>query len=391
MDVLTNEEERDSPLPHRTRVLYVDHAPIIGGAELSLLELVETLDSQYEPAVVCTDTCPDFVRMLSATRAEVFVSRMPRIRGVLWLAALMQCVTGLRRLIRQFEPDIVHSNTVRTHIVSAIAARLCRVRVVWTVRDFTFPIWLYRLLVGLVDRVICVSCAIERVYGTGRVSKKASVVLNGILVPPLDISAERARIRSEYGIPENAPLVVSVGHLVPLKGQRYLLQAALAVNGRIPDARFILVGEEQSQSYADELKELASETALNGSVIFAGFRHDALSYMCASDLVAHTSVEAESFGRVLVEAMALGKPLIASPYGGPAEVIEDGVSGLLVTPTAVDELADAIVNVLTDADLADKLSRGGRARFEECFDQKRETEAVQGVYNDILGPSRQHA
>jgi len=384
MDVLTNEEERDSPLPHRTRVLYVDHAPIIGGAELSLLELVETLDSQYEPAVVCTDTCPDFVRMLSATRAEVFVSRMPRIRGVLWLAALMQCVTGLRRLIRQFEPDIVHSNTVRTHIVSAIAARLCRVRVVWTVRDFTFPIWLYRLLVGLVDRVICVSCAIERVYGTGRVSKKASVVLNGISMPLLDISAERARIRSEYGIPENAPLVASVGQLLSWKGQEHFLKAASLVKKRIPDARFMLVGDGASESYKQKLRELASQPELRDSVIFTGFRPDALSCMCASDVVAHTSVEPEPFGRVLVEAMALGKPLIASPYGGPAEIVEDGVSGLLVTPTAVDELADAIVNVLTDADLADNLSRNGQARFEECFDQSRETEAVQGVYSVLV-------
>ena len=377
-------EEHTLPSPRPIRILHVDHTPLIGGAELSLLELVKTLDSRCKSAVVCTDACPEFVRMLKEAGMDTFIARMPRIRGVGAVTALARGVAELRRAIRRFKPDIVHSNTVRTHIISAIVARLCRVRVVWTIRDFTFPIWLYRLLVGLVDRVICVSRAIERIYGTGRVSKKASVVLNGILVPSLDISAERARIRSEYGIPEKAPLVVSVGHLVPLKGQRYLLQAALAVNGRIPDARFILVGEEQSQSYADELKELASEPALNGSVIFAGFRHDALSYMCASDLVAHTSVEAESFGRVLVEAMALGRPLIASPYGGPTEVIEDGISGLLVTPTAVDELADAIVNVLTDADLADKLSRGGQARFEECFDQKRETEAIQHIYNEAL-------
>lgn len=310
--------------------------------------------------------------------------RMPRLRGAGSVPAVPTGLSAMRKLIRRCRPDIVHSNTVRAHLISVVAARSCRVPVVWTIRDFTFPIGLYRLLVRWVDRVIFVSGAIEQVYGTRETAGKCSVVLNGILIPKIDVEAERKKVRTQLNIPEKAPLVLSVGQLVPQKGQDRFLMAASRVAKQIPSAYFLIVGDGSDDDYRARLAELAAQEELGNRVIFTGYRSDVISITCAADVSVHSAVEPEAFGRVLVEAMALGVPLIASPYGGPAEIIQEGVCGLLVDPQGTDRLADAIVAVLSDEALATKLSVGGRAKFEQCFEQTRETEAIQGIYDGLL-------
>jgi glycosyltransferase involved in cell wall biosynthesis len=294
----------------------------------------------------------------------------------------------LCRAIRQFKPDIVHSNTVRAHLISLIAARLCRVKVVWTIRDATFPVRLHRLLADRVDRVICVSRAMAETYPLARHPERLKIVLNGIIRPSVDSGVERARIRSEFGIPEDSPVITTVGILTASKGQEHFLEAARLIKRRIPQTHFMVVGGEPDEAYAAKLKEMAACPELEGSVSFTGFRRDALSFLCASDVVVQPSVEPEGFGRVHVEALSVGTPLVSSPYGGPSEIIEDGVSGLLVPPLPVEPMADAVVKVLMNSDLARRLAEGGRKRFDECFDQDRETQAVQDVYVDLLKAAR---
>lgn len=368
----------------KTRILYVDHAPVIGGAELSLLELVETLGPEYEVGVVCTNACPDFIAMLEKAGAQVFQAALPRMRGLSSALSVWKCVREMCACIRSFKPDIVHSNTVRAHVASAIAARICGVKVVWHIRDFTFPIRLYRMLLDLVDHVIFVSDAIGEVYGADCVEAKKSVVLNGIVPPDMDTGAARNDIRAEFGISPDAPVASCVGLLHPWKGQDCFLRAAALVKKRIPEARFLIVGDGPCDTYKTGLAELASDAGPDGTVIFAGFRHDALSFMCASDVVAHTSLDPEPFGRVLIEAMSVGTPIIASPYGGPAEIIEHGMSGLLVSPSDTEALADAICRVMSDVELARSLVNGGRERFDSAFHQDIETAAILDVYGGIL-------
>ena len=369
-----------------TRILYVDHAPIIGGAEMSLLELLETLSPRYVPAVACPGVCPEFLEAMEPTRAKVFLTDMPRLRGPGAAIALACGVRNLRRAIRVFQPHIVHSNTVRAHIIGAIAARLCGVRTVWTIRDYTFPPRYYRLLAPLVDAVIFVSQHVRQSYVINSRPDRARVILNGVSPPTVDPPAERARIRSEHGIPDGVPLAVSVGQLIPWKGQDQFLRAAAVVKQRLPDARFMLVGDSRADTYKSALRNLADREPLRDSVTFTGFRRDPVSFMCASDLVVHTSVEPEAFGRTLVEAMAVGRPVIASPYGGPSEIIEHGVNGLLVPPERTDELAQAMTDLLSDPDTCARLSRAGLSAFSERFHQTRETRAIEEVY-DSLPPS----
>lgn len=380
-----NMEQTITSSPSKIKILHIDHAPVIGGAELSLLELLETLNAaRYTQGVVCSSACPAFLEMLRGTQAQVFIGRLPRMRGVGSVLAVANAVQELCNFIREFKPDILHSNTVRAHIASAVAGRLCGVKVLWTIRDFTFPIWVYRPLVHIVDYVICVSNSISKVYGVGPAEAKSKVIPNGILPPRANGETHRKRIRTELGIPDDVPVAASVGQLLEWKGQDKFLEAARLVKQRLENARFLVVGDGPSEDYKRKLEKLAQEPPLAGSVTFTGYQREAVSFMCASDVVVHTSLEPEAFGRVIIEAMAVGCPVIASPYGGPTEIIENGVNGLLVPPEDTNALADAMCTVLTNGIVAEQLSSGGRRKFEQSFHQQVETEAVQHVYEWLI-------
>ena len=363
-------------------VLLVDHSPVVGGAELSLIEIAETLSPRFMPIVVCTTDCKSFVELAVEKGIQVFSIPMPRLRGAGGPLALLRSLISFSRLVVRLKPAIIHSNTVRSHIVSAFVGRLCGVKVIWTLRDFDFPMWLYRILSPLVHRVVCVSEAVQNLYGLA--NGKTRVILNGVTRPSLDRKQERARIRKEFGIPENAHLAVCVGRLIEWKGQEEFLRAAAVTKKLVSDAYFMVVGEGPSESYKQTLKSIASAGGLDGQVIFTGFRKDALACICAADLLVHASNEAEAFGRVLIEAMAVGTPLIAAPRGGPSEIVENGISGLLVDPADSEHLGRVMASVLTNRELSARLSEGGLSRFERFFDQAIETRAVEAVYDELL-------
>jgi len=371
------------PKRDEIKILHVDPVHMLGGGQLSLLELLKTFDPRYLSGVACGDSHAEFVGALRSTRAEVFPTYVPNLKRVLCIPALARGVASLRKVIRNFKPDIIHSNAGRAHVLSAIAGRLCGVPVIWTMRAPDLPLPIYRLLVGAAEKVIFVSRHIASAYKRLPCDDKVCVILNGILPPSINANLERARIRKEYAIPHNAPVVASVGRLEPWKGQDHFIRAARIVKAMLPDARFLIVGDGRSKPYRQRLQALASQNSLRGSVTFTGFRPDAISCMCASDVVVHTSTLPEPFGRVIVEAMAVGVPVIASPYGGPSEIIEHGSTGLLAPPESVDELADAVIKILSDKEYAHRLAINGCAAFQERFHQRRETEEVQRIYDEV--------
>jgi glycosyltransferase involved in cell wall biosynthesis len=376
--------------PDEIRILHVDPVHIVGGGQLSLLELLETFDSRYLSGIACGDSHGEFVEILRSTRAEVFPTYVPNLKQVLCIPALARGVGSLQKAIRDFRPDIIHSNAGRAHVLSAIAGRLLGVPVIWTMRAHDLPHPIYRLLVGAVERVVFVSQHIASAYQRLPHDPKVCVILNGILPPSIHPDSERVRIRKEYAIPGDAPVAASVGRLEPFKGQEQFLRAARIIKAMLPDARFLIVGDGGSEPYRRRLQALASQGSLQGSVTFTGFRRDPVSCMCASDVLIHTSTRPESFGRVIVEAMAVCVPVIASPYGGPSEIIEHGSTGLLVRPESINELAAAAVKILSDKDYAHRLATNGSIAFQECFHQKRETKELQCIYNHVKANSRLH-
>ena len=380
------------------RIAFVDHAPFVGGAETVLLDLIAHLDrSRFDPIVFLPGDSP-LVRHLDARGVPWRDLPMPRInvRSPTALLRWRRASSDLARLARECGVDLVHSNTVRAHLASAFAATPDDVPVVWMLHDDTFPRWLFDRLRRRPARLIANSYTTASTYNLEG-DPRACVVHNGV-----DTQAEpgnRYRFRRRIGIGSEKALVAHVGRLVRWKGQHLFIRAAARVAREHQQAHFALVGTytEGDESpgvlgggaaYHVELQRLAQLSGLGNRLTFAGHQDNIADVYAGIDLLAHTSTRPEPFGRVLIEAMSAGVPVIASAQGGPTEIVEDGVTGLLVTPGSSQALAEALTKLLADAPRRAEMGIAAHRRATEHFDIRQQVEAIQSIYQDVLGQAQ---
>jgi glycosyltransferase involved in cell wall biosynthesis len=191
--------------------------------------------------------------------------------------------------------------------------------------------------------------------------------------------ADSCAVRSELGVPDDAPLVGTVGNLRQEKGHDHLLTAAIHVKKRLPDARFVLVGSGPEES---RLIERARRLEIDSSVIFTGYREDALRISSAFDLFVLPSLS-EGLSIALVEAMSLGKASVVSRTGGLIEVVRDNEHALLVSPGDPLELAEAIVRLLRDDAQRERLGNAALQRSRD-FDIRKAVVRMEEVYEELL-------
>ncbi len=202
------------------------------------------------------------------------------------------------------------------------------------------------------------------------------------------LQAEGGHVRAEFGIPEDVPVATVAGRLQPWKGQDVFVKAAAIVSKRLPQARFLVVGGptfEKDEPYAQSLKQLAQELNAADRIVFTGHRGDMPAIMAASDVVVHSSVEPEPFGLVIPEAMAAGKPVIASRAGGPAEVIIEGKTGFLTEPRDHEALADKMTLLLSDRELRAQIGAEARRDALARFSLEALAKKLEGFVKETVG------
>lgn len=304
--------------------------------------------------------------------------------SVLWHArGYMHEVLRLAALVRREHIDWIHTNTLKAHVIGSLVARLAGVPIVWHMRDLPSTRGDARnLLKGLArlvsPHVIAISQAVAEDLPAA-MRAQTRVVYNGI-----DLDAFRARTAESAGPvgPDGAgPLLGAVSHLIPWKGHEVFLRAIAELAPRHPDWRFAIVGDPIFQ-FRDErhrLEALAAELGIAERVAFAGHREDVPAVLSQLSLFVLPSLY-EPFGRVLIEAMAAGLPIVASRAGGVPEIVVDGETGLLVTPGDAEALAVAIETVMGDAALAARLAKSGLERVENCFSLDATVRGVLAAY-----------
>jgi glycosyltransferase involved in cell wall biosynthesis len=279
----------------------------------------------------------------------------------------------LAHLARRSRSQIVVSNQSKGHVYGgAVAAILRRPSVYWQqgIPDRSA----LELLAARVPSAAIVCSSADALAAQLRLTPKRLVRMIHLGVDLGAVASRQgtgAAVRQSLGWDRN-PIVGVVGRLQPGKGQDTFLRAAGLIAGRHPEARFVVVGGAVlgwEGSYPDELEELAMRLGIAEQVHFAGHQSDVYPWFDACDIVAHTSFN-ESFGLVLVEAMALGKPLVAAAEGGPLEIVEDGVSGMLVPPGQPERLAAALGALLDEPEDAARIGRAARERAQ-LFSEER--------------------
>ena len=275
----------------------------------------------------------------------------------------------LSRVLKQLKPDIVHAHDPHGVAMASIGlsmstlSRLPRLvasrRVDFHMRQSALSRWKYRQ----VDCFICASEAIRQIVVSDGIPGNRTVTVHEGIDLGRVAAAPRAELHPELWLPHEAPLVGNVAALVPHKGQRHLVDAAALVLRKQPDARFIIAGEGELRP---SLEHQIRQHHLEKHVILAGFRTDILSLHKAFDIFAMSSVT-EGLGTSILDAMACGKPVVATTAGGIPEVVADGETGLLVPPRDAAAMASAIVRLLADRSLRERMGAAGLAHVRERF------------------------
>ena len=194
---------------------------------------------------------------------------------------------------------------------------------------------------------------------------------------------DRAACREELGIPDDAPVLLTVCRLFPAKGPGELVKAMPAVRKEHPTARLVIVGGEMVSGFRAELETLAQEVGVEEGVVFTGRRDDVPRLMAAADMYAMPSL-GEPFGLVFLEAMAMRLPVVALDSGGTPEVVENGVTGLLSAAGDADGLTANLLQLLGDSALRAEMGARGRRRVEQRFTIGRLVADTAAVYRQLV-------
>ncbi len=382
------------------KVLCVVHYANFGGPHNEALRLREPLRRQgWEIEVAIPDEPGSAAERLGAEGVPVHVLPLSRLRASpdprllgRFLRDFRPTVRGLEATIEAAGADVVQiGGLVNPH--AAFAARRAGAAVVWQIVDSRAPATLRRLAMPFVrrlaDAVMFDGEALIELHG-GRDSLAAPVfvyfppVSTARLVPSTE---HRKEVREELGIPADAPVVGMVSSFNPMKGVEHFLDAAALVAEARPDAWFVLVGgaPESHRSYEERLRRRAAELALPNPVVFAGERTDVERWYPAFDVDLITSLpRSEGTTTTAMEAQACGIPVVATQVAAVAEVVADGVTGLLVPPEEPRAIADAVLELLGDDTLRRQMGAAGRKAAVERFDSERAADVYVRAYEAAL-------
>ena len=389
-------------------LLAVHHGGGIGGAPVSLLKQLHALDpAEFRASAIFTEPGPivSYARDLGVnvgvvpTGGALFYSAHARL-GPRSLAHFVRtfprAVRTARATLRQHRPDLVHLNT-SVLLVWAAAARRERVPIVWVVREVLGPNpwlrgWQATFILRHARQVVAISDAVRACFPPGAPILR---VYNAVDLAEfrLDLLAQVSAVRSELGLPPDAHVIMAIGAVQQPKGHWLLVEAL----SRMPDStHLVLLTGGADEAYArslrgrlkrvlnvpldnlDALLRQVRERGLAHRIRVTGFRTDVARVLAAADVLAFPSLEPEGFGRPIIEAMALARPVVATDVGPSAELL--GTEAGRLVPADAARLANALTDLLSSPEERARMGRAGRARVEACFTLERQLAEMSAVY-----------
>lgn len=392
----------------KTRILYIEanRDGTIGGSYYSLLYLIQGLNRYlYEPIVMFYEDNPLISKFTQTTKRVIifdhdspsngrirnfseFFKYIPRFsRDILWSQI------RLSRWLSEIKPDIVHlNNSYAASHDWVLACKLHKIKIIAHDRGTRPGASIQtRVFVRFLDAIISVSDSyLKYVTEQGLKPKLARRVYNGLDVQTFGgicSPEQRGQVRRNLEVNEKDILIGMVGNIDYWKGQIVFVKALLSVMKKHDNVKAVLVGKTAigAEKYEEDIRFCIAEHGLNDRIILTGYRDDIPAVLHAFDIFVHASIEPEPFGRVILEAMALKKPIIGTNAGGTTEQIVNGESGLLVPMDDDRAMADAILEYIEDMKNAQKMGQNAFERFSEKFTIQKMVHGVEAVYGKVLG------
>ena len=390
----------------KTRVIHIITRLDKGGSAETTLHIVSSLNMEkydvflahglsresnmsiMEKEVVESD-------LLLAEAKGVRVFALPSLVRRLSFKNDLLAFINIYRLIRRIRPHIVHTHTSKAGLLGRLASFLARVPIIiHTPHGHVFHsyygpvmtnvfVFAEKILSFITDKITALTNRERDEHleeGIASIEKYV-VIHSGVMLDRLmNMSVDAGAVRGEFGIAQDSNVIGVVGRLVPIKGHKYLVSAAKRIIKEFRNTVFVFVGDGYLSS---RLERQAESVGVRKNIIFTGWRKDAVEILDLFDILVLPSLN-EGMGKVLVEGMALGKPIVASNVGGIIDLVRNGENGILVPPGDSDALGEAILQLLKDKNLSEKLGKNGKAMVYPEFDASVMVKQIDDLYESLL-------
>ncbi|OGB94315.1 MAG: hypothetical protein A3G35_15125 [candidate division NC10 bacterium RIFCSPLOWO2_12_FULL_66_18] len=370
-------------------VLYLSVNAGLGGAERTVLNLLRCHDRRKVRPLLCTFRDGRLVCEARMLGIPAWVIPARRFRN---LVNLWQTTSAIRAIVRREAVDIVHSAMALGHLYGSLARAGTRAKAVWFQQG----------LVGKpssVDRLATLVPAdliFANSEATAALQRSLAPFLGNVRVVHLGVDlrefslarlGEREEIRRRLDIKPDTVVVGVPGRFEPRKGQHVLIEAAKLLREEFPEVTYLLIGDAifgLGLEYARQLRSLVRDWGLEHQVRFVGFQDDVAGILAGVDVVVHASTSPEPFGLVIVEGMAMARPVVASDGGGAREIVVEGMTGFLTPMGEARALAQRLRELLRDAELRERMGAAGRSRVEARFSADGMARTIEVHYAEVL-------
>ncbi len=369
----------------RIKVLFITVGMDVGGTEKMLVGILKNIDkNKYEVYLCCLESEGQLQKEIEKENIEAIYLNI--VKKPLLFSALFHFLAIFRiyAVLKSKGIEIIHSFLPRANIISRIAGYLAGVPIIISSNRTSQIRKRYYLLLDwltspLVDKITAVSNAVGRYTKENMKTKrdKIEIIENGVDFNNLQIEYYR---KEDWGIDSNTGIIGIVGRLVPVKGHQCFLRAAKIIKKESPNVKFFIVGDGPER---ERLKQMAKDLGLKDSVVFTGIVQNIFKFLKIFDILVSCSFW-EGMPNAILEAMAMGKPVVATHVGGTPEIVIDGVNGFLVPPKDARLMASKVLRLLGDRELCNSMGEDGRMIVKERFDIKHTIRRMDDMYSNLL-------
>lgn len=382
------------------KVAHIITRLIVGGAqENTLFNCIDLMDCYGDDVLLLTGptTGPEGSLMQQAA-AKVPVKNVPHLIRTISPFHDIKAYEELRKILNEYKPDVVHTHSAKAGILGRAAAQALSPRPVVVHSVHGAPFYPYqnvfvrefyknceRWAAKRCDAIICVADAMTELMVNARIAprEKFTTVYSGMDTEPFLNSAPlRDATRTRYGLKDEHIVVGKIARLFRLKGHEFVIDAAVSIVQRVPNIRFLFVGDGILTAVH---RRRIARLGLEKYFLFAGLvkPEEIPAHIAAMDIVVHTSLR-EGLARVLPQALLCGKPVISYDVDGAREVVLNGETGILLPPQSVNELANAVVSLAENPALRRQMGQTGQQKFARQFDRRSMTEQIRKIYQSLL-------
>ncbi len=368
----------------KIKVLYTSElGSLTSGGQRSLLLLLDRLDREkYQPILISRED-GDLPRETKA-KGIFTVVKAPQCLRSMNIVEIFKTFKSFKALVKEQEIDLIHTDSPRWTFYLGIIAKSLKIPIVYHARVSTPEPGFYEWIIYSVStKVIAVSeFAKKRFVGFSKADQKVGVIYNVVDTEKFSPQCNGSNLRGELGI-NNEVLIGVVGEITPNKGHKEFLQAAAKVTKDYLNVKFVIIGEDKD-GYVPELKQLIEQLSIESYVVLLPARRDMPETIAALDILVNASYM-EGFSRVIIEAMASGKAVVATDVGGNLEAVWNGETGILVEPQNPGQLTRAILTLARDEQQRVNMGEAGRKRVEGHFSLDTQIARIEAIYSQLTG------